>query len=252
MLLGVGCPLSACQRSPGTDASATDDTAQGPASLPFGGLHIETAGDLADTERGGTTVVLLHGFGASGDDLLPLARDVAHARTRYVAPAGPLELPNGGRAWWSVQSKPVYDAEQVLHTPKEKLEPARLAVVGLLRTIHQRFAPDALFLVGFSQGAMLALDVALIAAASVTRVAVLSGALLDDAAQRLATRPAHPAVFVAHGRQDKVLAFAGAEHLVEALRAHKLSVTFRPFDGGHEITPAIVADLKAFLATELE
>src|SRR5258706_877282 len=48
------------------------------------------------------TVVLMHGFGAPGDDLVQLA-SVIDAPVRFVFPAAPLEL--GGlygdsRAWW--------------------------------------------------------------------------------------------------------------------------------------------------------
>ena len=247
LVAGFGCFAGACQRhaqpTPPETASAL------PAgNEPFGGLQFATGGELTERERGGTTVVLLHGFGASGDDLISLAQALAHRRTRYIVPAAPIELPNGGRAWWPMRGRPSYSADQVLLVPSQKLEPARAAVQGLLSTINERFAPESLFLVGFSQGAMLALDVALIASSSVARVAVLSGALLDDAATRLnEPRRVPPSVFVSHGRQDHVLAFEGAEHLVEAMKARDFSVTFRPFDGGHEIPATTVQELKAFL-----
>src|SRR5688572_21163125 len=38
------------------------------------------------------TAVFLHGFGASGDDLVPLARELAVRDLRFVFPAAPLEL----------------------------------------------------------------------------------------------------------------------------------------------------------------
>jgi phospholipase/carboxylesterase len=122
---------------------------------------VTSGGDLAEDERGGTAVVLLHGFGASGDDLVSLARSLANPRTRYVVPAGLLALPNGGRAWWPLKQRLAYNAEQELQVPSDALESARTAVHGVVRTIRERYAPTALFVAGFSQGAMLALDVAL-------------------------------------------------------------------------------------------
>jgi len=210
-------------------------------------LQFATGGDLGEKDRGGTTVVLLHGFGASADDLIALARDLARPKTRYIVPAGPIELPNGGRAWWPMHGRATYDANQVLKAPAEKVTSARLAVQKLLSTLHEQLAPDALFLLGFSQGAMLALDVVL-AASSVDRVAVLSGALLDETVERIAMpRSRAPAVFVSHGRKDPVLRFQGAERLVETLKSSHFSVDFRPFEGGHEITAQTTADLRAFL-----
>jgi phospholipase/carboxylesterase len=247
LLAALGCAAGAChgKAEPGPVEA---ESAEGSATEPFGGLQFATGGELGENDRGGTTIVLLHGFGASGDDLVSLAQGLTHPHARYIVPAAPIELPNGGRAWWPMRGHPTYNAEQVLVVASEKLPAARTAVQGLLSTIHERFAPDSLFLIGFSQGAMLALDVALDPARAVDRVAVLSGALLDDAQARLETpRQATPSVFVSHGRQDPVLRFQGAEHLVAALKARNFPVTFRPFDGGHEIPPATVEDLKAFL-----
>src|SRR6266545_6126034 len=54
----------------------------------------------------GPVVILLHGFGAPGEDLVPLA-DVLDvpAGTRFVFPEGPLSLsfgPSDARAWWII------------------------------------------------------------------------------------------------------------------------------------------------------
>jgi phospholipase/carboxylesterase len=211
-------------------------------------LDVKLGGDLGEEERGGTAVVLLHGYGASGDDLVSLAQSLPHPRTRYVVPAAPLGLPGGGRAWWPIEQRLAYDAQRELVVPSDSLARARLAVQGVLRTVRERYAPDELYLLGFSQGAMLALDVAVRPASGVARVAVLSGALPQDTARQLdQARAPRPLVFVSHGRADRVLRFAGAEHLVERLQGASFSVSFSPFNGGHEISSGTVALLKEFL-----
>lgn len=209
---------------------------------------MKLGGDLAEHERGGTAVVLLHGFGASGDDLVSLARALVQPRTRYVVPAGLLSLPNGGRAWWPLKQRIDYDAEQELPVAPAALESARAAVLGVLRTVRERYAPETLLLAGFSQGAMLALDAALQPASGVQRVAVLSGALTTATARDLASSPSpRPRVFVSHGRKDRILRFAGAEHAVERLQSAGLPVAFHPFAGGHEISEDVVNALREFL-----
>jgi phospholipase/carboxylesterase len=211
-------------------------------------LEVTSGGDLAEDERGGTAIVLLHGFGAAGDDLVSLARSLARPRTRFVVPAGLLTLPNGGRAWWLFKQRSAYDAAQELLVDEGSLLLARRAVQGVLATIRERYAPDALFVAGFSQGAMLSLDVAAQPSAHVDRVAVLSGALTQPTARVLAKRAKPSLVFVSHGRQDRVLRFAGAEHLVERLETSGYSVTFRAFEGGHEIPLEIRDALRDFFA----
>jgi len=63
---------------------------------------------------------------------------------------------------------------------------------------------------------------------------------------RTPRRP-RPAVFVSHGRQDPVLPFAGGQLVKDTLERHGFPVTWRPFEGGHEIPPTIVEGLRSFL-----
>src|ERR1700742_496714 len=73
----------------------------------FGQLEARvTGGTDGDGGGEGPLVVLLHGFGAPGDDLVPMWRAIGAPRgTRFVLPAAPLSLgPQyaGGRAWWNI------------------------------------------------------------------------------------------------------------------------------------------------------
>jgi len=118
----------------------------------------------------------------------------------------------------------------------------------VLQTIRARHAPDQLVLGGFSQGAMLSLDVALAAEPAVDKVVALSGVMLTDSLAGLRTpRSAKPPVFVSHGRHDAVLPFEGGERIKTMLEKHGFAVTWRPFEGGHEIPRKIVEDLRTFL-----
>jgi phospholipase/carboxylesterase len=210
-------------------------------------------GPLREQDKGGLLVVLLHGWRARGDDLVGLARQLAQPNSRFLVAAAPLAEPGGGRAWWRLDT-----SDRPAHARSDALPPnyqfsrqvaaARRLVQSLLRDATQRYAPDAIALAGFSQGAMLALDVALAADPPVARVAVLSGVLLADSLPALQRKPAAPAaVFVSHGRQDPVLPFAEGASIEAVLTPHGYPVTFFPFDGGHEIPSAVVARLHRFL-----
>src|SRR5262245_27415216 len=165
-------PSTATNRSPikvRADAAACDscEARRVITSLGIAGLTVQITG----TQNAATTAVLLHGFGASGDDLVPLA-DELDAPMRFVFPAAPLELSGlygDSRAWW------LFDLEQLEEelrrgVPRDRsdevpegLPAARLQVTRLLDQLQARFSiPDERLVVGgFSQGAMLALDVAL-------------------------------------------------------------------------------------------
>ena len=203
-------------------------------------------------ERGGIVVVLLHGYGADGDDLLPLARALMRPNTRFIVPAAPLSLPSGGRAWWDIraQDRPRYVTDSATAAPaaSAELDAARTLVQLLLRSALERYAPEQLYIAGFSQGAMLSLDVALAATPPVQRVAVLSGALLADAASRFGHGSSpRPALFLSHGQEDPVLPFSGAQRMKAELEQHGFAVNFQSFHGGHEIPQAVVSELARFL-----
>lgn len=201
-----------------------------------------------------TTCLLLHGFGASGEDLVGLAAELA-APVRFVLPEGLLEL--GGmygnaRAWWMIDlaliERGPWDGR---HSIPDGLPAARAAVTALVDELT-RTAPAAmqnLVLGGFSQGAMLALDVALHRPAPPAGVLFLSGTPIAAAqwTPRLPSLSGVPIV-VSHGRYDPLLAFPLAEALRDELIAAGAVVDWQPFDGGHEIPMDVVDAADALLA----
>ncbi|HET9623723.1 MAG TPA: hypothetical protein VFP84_20265 [Kofleriaceae bacterium] len=198
------------------------------------------------------TCVLLHGFGARGDDLVSLA-DVYDLPVRFVFPAAPIEL--GGlygdaRAWWrldlarleaDMRSGAVRDRRGEV---PDGLVEARAQVTQLLAEVQARFGAtaDRLVLGGFSQGAMLALDVALHRGAKPAGLMLMSGTIIAEQAwaPRLASLAGTPVV-LSHGRQDGLLPFAIAELLRDRLTEAGAVVDWQPFNGGHEIPMPVLA-----------
>ena len=207
------------------------------------------------------TCVLLHGFGAGGDDLLSLAEDL-EAPVRWVVPEGPLEL--GGlygdaRAWWLLELDQL-EAELRRGVVRDRrfevpdgLAAARDHVMRLVDQVQARYAvaPERVVLGGFSQGAMLALDVALHRPAPPAGLLLMSGTLLADAIwqPRMATLAGVP-VLLSHGRHDTLLPFSVAEVLRDRLIAAGAIVDWQPFLGGHEI-PSVVLDAADRLLSKL-
>jgi phospholipase/carboxylesterase len=222
----------------------------------WGGLEVQVIGPMTDKETGGTAVVLLHGWGADGDDLIPLARELSAARVRFIVPAAPLSHPHGGRMWWALD---LDRRRQMVARGQERrlaqevppgLPAARAKVQGLLKQVRERYKPAVLVLAGFSQGGMLATDVALAADPPVDRVAALSGTFIAEPVwrQRLKQLERKPAVLLSHGREDALLPFAASERLRGVLADAGFDVTWVPFDGGHTIPAEVIARLRAFLA----
>lgn len=226
------------------------------------GLRVRTVG--GDDRAGGGTgplVVLLHGYGAPGDDLVGLHRVVAAPPgTRFFFPEAPLELGGGygeGRAWWNIDMVRLQVAmmtgqtRDLTHEVPEGLEAARAGVSALLDAVGGDIAAPAdgrLFLGGFSQGAMLSLDVALHGKHALSGLVLMSGTLIAESewTPLFASRRGLP-VLQSHGTEDPLLPFAIAERLRDELRRAGLPVTWVPFRGGHGVAPQVTDALGAFV-----
>ncbi|HEY3252401.1 MAG TPA: hypothetical protein VGJ91_00580 [Polyangiaceae bacterium] len=222
--------------------------------LKLGTLTAHVTGGT-DREGGGTgpVVVLLHGYGAPGTDLVPLWRELSVPHeVRFVFPEAPLELGFGGRAWWPLDMARLQErfskstVERLIAEVPPGIDTARAALLELLSVLERDFGAVAEQTVigGFSQGAMLATDTVLRSSRSFAGLAVLSGTLIchDEWLSLLSTRRGLP-VLQSHGRADPVLPFELAERLRDEFVAAGLPVEFIAFNGGHGIPGGVLEGL---------
>lgn len=204
-------------------------------------------------------VVLLHGFGAPGDDLVSLAEWIDLPGVAWVFPEAPLAL--GGmygdaRAWWMIDMARLdRDVARGAHSDRseeipEGMAEARGQLIALLDAVRDELgvADERVVLGGFSQGAMLSLDVALRTERAFAGLLLLSGTLLarQEWAPRMAAR-AGLRVLQSHGRRDAILPWAAAETLRDLLVAAGWRLDWIPFEGGHELPPPLLEELAEFL-----
>jgi len=79
----------------------------------------------------------------------------------------------------------------------------------------------------------------------------MSAVLLVDSVPALtAPQPTKTRFFLSHGRHDPVLPFEGGSKARDLLEQHGFPVTWRPFNGGHEIPPPVLAEVDRFLFDE--
>ena len=235
--------------------------------LDLGPLRVTAAGG-PDRDGGGDgpAVLLCHGFGAPGDDLVPFARVVdAGPEVRWFFPEAPLELDLGwgvaGRAWWHIDMMRIQEEMMrgrrlsLAEEAPEGLVEARAALEACIAALCTRFSitHDRLVIGGFSQGAMITTEIGLHAATPFAGLALLSGNLLNEGAWRPAARASGPSqhVFMSHGRADPILPFEGAEALRRLLEESGAKVEWVAHGGQHEIPPIAVQRLGAFLRERL-
>lgn len=155
-------------------------------------------------------VILLHGYGADGTDLIGLAPHLGRvlSTTAFLAPNAP--EPCGGSAgyqWWDIAS---FSAEE----RQRGAEAAAPLLDAFIDAELARFNLDEgdLALVGFSQGTMMALQVGLRRLRPPAGIVGLSGGLVgaDTLADEIRCRPP---VLLVHGDRDEMLPI---EHMFEA------------------------------------
>jgi phospholipase/carboxylesterase len=195
-------------------------------------------------------VVLLHGYGSNGEDLIgltPFWRD-ALPDTLFVAPNAPQICPGApdGYQWWALTSLSpearaagVRQSAPILNSFIDDL----LARYGL--------AEDRLVLIGFSQGTMMALHVGPRRAGAIAGIIGYSGMLADpDAlARELCNRPP---VLLVHGEADDVLPVSSLARAQTALADLGFSVSSHVSPRlGHGIDEAGIRLGQAFLLRQL-
>ena len=200
-----------------------------------------------------SSVIILHGLGADGNDFVPIARELELAPVgdvRYVFPHAPV-IPvtiNGGyamRAWYDVLG-----ADLVQREDEAGLRKSLAHVEALIEREKSRGIPAGRIVVaGFSQGCAMALLTGLRHAERLAGIVGMSGYLplaASTAAERHQANVSTP-VFLAHGRQDPVVSIERAIASRDALKALGYAVEWHDYPMAHSVCAQEIADLNRWL-----
>lgn len=179
-------------------------------------------------------VILVHGYGSNGDDLIALAEMIQPALpdAAFVAPHAPSQMPHMAAAyqWWPIETFSMAEraAGAAAVTPAfDAFITSELERVGL--------TDDRLVLVGFSQGTMMSLHVGLRRPRAVAGIVGISGMLVapDRLEPEIRSRPP---VLLIHGTADDVVPFHSMELAETALTATGVAVETQVSQGvGHSV-----------------
>lgn len=198
---------------------------------------------------------LLHGLGASGDDLLPLghmlveAAEIDPARVSVHtphAPVQPVTLNGGARmpSWFDIHG---LDRNDPIDLPG-----IEQAVGEIVELIDRETGGEPFLIGGFSQGGVVAMRAAMQTQSLPLGVILLSTWLPDREHFDVPTERRQLAVFVGHGLQDDLVMPAAADRLVATLRDHALTaIADHRYPMGHSVVPEEMQDLAVWLRAVL-
>jgi phospholipase/carboxylesterase len=179
-------------------------------------------------------VVLLHGYGANGQDLIDMAVNwqPGMIKAEFMSLNAPYPCENGGpgRQWFSLLDR---SPEAVLPQLRESAE---ILNNFLDRELDKRHLNDShLALIGFSQGAMMALHVGLRRRKKIGAIVAISGRLLAEELLPAEIK-SKPPVLLIHGDQDDVVLYENMGKAKAALKALDVPVKSLTRKGlGHAI-----------------
>src|SRR5512139_264688 len=208
--------------------------------------------------RGGKAkqlVVFLHGYGADGNDLIDIGRAWANLLpdTAFVSPHAPRPCGQApvGREWFPLTFRDPNERWLGVNAAAPVLESFLDAELT-----RRNLPPQALALVGFSQGTMMALHVGLRRAVPPAAIVGYSGMLVvpetvdpDEFAAQIRSRPP---VLLIHGDQDELIPVQAIFHAAQGLAALEVPVQWHISNGiGHGIDQEGLRHGGEFLARQL-
>ena len=201
-------------------------------------------------------IIILHGLGADGRDFAPFVDEIdlgAVGPVRWLFPNAPQQpvTINGGYvmpAWFDIRHDRRDEDEAGLRR-------SQAAIEALLAREQARGIPaHRIVLGGFSQGCAMALLTGLRYSQRLAGIVGMSGYLPlagTLAAERSAANADVP-VFLAHGRQDEMVALPRASASRDALQALGYPVQWHDYPMGHSVCADEVRDLRQWLLRVME
>lgn len=178
-------------------------------------------------------LVMAHGYGADQNDLFSMAGefpDVFH----IAAPRAPFDLPYGGAAWYALDyadGRMTSDIEQALAS-RERL-------AGFVAQAAEKYDASQVWLLGFSQGAILSYGILSRYPELVQRYIPLSGYIepgviapdASDSYQDFGIK-----ALAMHGTQDPVIPIAAGRGVQQFLKERKVDYLYCEYPVGHGIS----------------
>ncbi|MDE5056839.1 dienelactone hydrolase family protein [Wolbachia endosymbiont of Drosophila bicornuta] len=178
-------------------------------------------------------IIFLHGWGSSGDNFIHLAKVMSKflLDSYFAVPNAPFEREIGdGYQWFSLEDR---SEEALYNGVKNATSIVNHFIDTKLKELNLK--DTQLSLVGFSQGAMLAIHTALTRSQSCASVVAYSGRFLlpSKTAPEIKSKPN---ICVIHGDADDVVPFSSLDLAVKALKENGVNVEGHPIHGlGHII-----------------
>ncbi|MGE7841054.1 alpha/beta hydrolase [Lysinibacillus sp. NPDC093712] len=190
-------------------------------------------------------IFLLHGMGSNEDDLPQLVQEFQD-QCHIISIRGPITQ-KPGYAFFTIQ--------EVGKPDRAIFDKVLIALQRFMLEAIEEFQidPHKVYVLGFSQGAVLAQSLAFVMGNLITGIVALSGYTPKFVTEEYAIRTVnHLHAFISHGDYDYVIPSQWGVESKELFEQFGASVTFKQYPDGHGVTPENRQDLVMFLTQQLQ
>jgi phospholipase/carboxylesterase len=196
-------------------------------------------------------VLLLHGVGSNEQDLMGLAPWL-DGRFFVVSARAPVTLGYEAYGWFRFEYTP---DGPVVSDPREA-ESSYHLILRFMDELVEAYGlgPDRTYLMGFSQGTIMGLSVALTQPEKVAGVVAMSGRFPDAIRPQIAPpeKLRGLPILLQHGTEDPVLPIQYGRAARETLDRLPVRLDYREYLMGHHVTQESLADTAAWLTARLD
>ena len=186
-------------------------------------------------------IIGLHGWTGDEHVFEPVAKMMNIDDAQWFFPRAPYKADSGkGYSWFSGTDETGWDIEKT-----------RVGIHQLLADIRSEgFSPKNIFLIGFSQGASLALEIALRLPFAIGGIVPIAGFIkYRDTLSNEATKESKATpVLLLHGSQDEIIHVIASEKAHDFFKERGNPVYFKRYDGGHKIPKRTGPIVKSFIS----
>jgi phospholipase/carboxylesterase len=195
-------------------------------------------------------LLLLHGVGSNEHDLFGLV-PYLDKRFLIISVRATNTLGPGSYAWFDVDFTP----QGPVINPA-RAEASRLALITFLDEAVNAYDadPKQVYLMGFSQGAIMSASIALTRPQLVAGAVLMSGRILPEIQPLIASNEELSGLpfLVVHGTADMVLPISYGHASRQLLSSLPVELTYHEYRIGHEVSQESLADVTAWLSAQLD